>query len=403
MRVIVQDDQGNVTTVQQQELFDPAVYQGLPGKDGLNGKDGLPGKDGAPGTGGGVNWDGSIWLDSCEGATDDEKLDVALEQARASNPVKPIRLSARSHTFSKTRTPFSGLRILGPTVTGFQNSEIGSSGGAYAQCRVKINAPVWLVQSGTTYSVTIAGIAFEGNGANQFYQASYPNNCYCGTFDNLQFANFKYLFGKPNDAFTMTLCVFKGEWNVVGVSDTQFSFRGSDNFLWKDGEINYGWKAVDTGGAYLMRFENVSKTKVANMYLTARGGMRAVLVQGPSSNQGGLDISDCIIEGQNANDPARGALIVVEGGGVSFTNICLNFGMSNPLWGDTAYIIVKGGTAIFDKVWINKATGVSETVPVLEVKGGNVHASRFIGMQSWAAKPLVKGNVQVSDTSIRMV
>ena len=129
------------------------------------------------------------------------------------------------------------------------------------------------------------------------------------------------------------------------MQDTQFSLRGSDNFLWVAGDMNYGWQGAN-GGQYLMRFSNLSKTAVAHLYLTARGGVPGDPRRGPAAQQGGLDFSDCVIEGQNAGDPSMGALIVIKGGGVSFTNTKLNFGMARPSdftdQKDTALIMVTG-------------------------------------------------------------
>jgi hypothetical protein len=171
--------------------------------------------------------------------------------------------------------------------------------------------------------------------------------------------------------------------------------------------MNYGWQGAN-GGKYLMRFSNLSKTAVRHLYLTARGGSRALLIEGPTSQQGGLDFSDCVIEGQNLNDPAMGALIVVKGGGVSFTNTKLNFGMARPAdftdQKDTALIMVQGGTALITNTWTNRATATAESVPVVAVSGGSAYVTRVIGMGgTWANKPLVTrtSGALVSDGSVR--
>ncbi|KQU70852.1 hypothetical protein ASD62_07320 [Phycicoccus sp. Root563] len=204
----------------------------------------------------------------------------------------------------------------------------------------------------------------------------------------------------------MTLVTTKGSWTCVAVQDTQFSLRGSDNFLWVAGDMNYGWAGAN-GGKYLMRFSNLAKTAVRHLYLTARGGSRAVLVEGPASQQGGLDISDCVIEGQNAGDPAMGALIVVKGGGVSLTNTKLNFGMARPTdfkdQKDTALIMVQGGTALITNTWTNRATATPESVPVVAVSGGAAYVSRVMGMGgNWAGKPKVvrTGGTLVPDATV---
>ena len=79
----------------------------------------------------------------------------------------------------------------------------------------------------------------------------------------------------------MTLVTTKGSWTCVAVQDTQFSLRGSDNFLWVAGDMNYG-SAGTTGGTFLMRFSHLAKTSVRHLFLTARNGSRAILVEGPA-------------------------------------------------------------------------------------------------------------------------
>lgn len=353
-----------------------------------------------------------ITLDSFTGS-DDEKLTQAMAAAQASSPRRAIRLAARSHTFTQTRTAFSGLRILGPNV-GWQNPEIAGTSGALPQCNVTLNcgsgAKSWLVGTGTTYNVTVAGIVFKSaNAATQFYHHPYSSGtCYAGTFDTLTFYGFKHVFGLPSDPFSMTLCTFRGSWTCVAVQDTQFSLRGSDNFLWCAGDMNYGWQGSN-GGKYLMRFSNLSKSAVKHVYLTARGGSRAVLVEGPADQQGGLDISDCVIEGQNAGDPAMGALIVIKGGGVSFTNTKLNFGMARPSdftdQKDTALVMVQGGTALLSNTWTNRASATAESVPVVAVSGGSAYVDRLIGMGgNWSGKPVVTSSsgTLVTDSTARV-
>lgn len=380
---------------------------GQPGADGRDGADGQPGVDGAdgqpgpqgdpgpkgdkgdPGSGGGSYAGDDILLDSFTG-TDDERLTKALAVARTSSPRRAIRLAGRAHTFTQTRTTFSGLRILGPNI-GWQNPEISGTNGALPQCVVNLNCgnagSSWLVGTETTYNVVVAGICFKSaNAVTQFYHHPYSaGTSYATTLDTLTFYGFKHVLGTPADPFSMTLVTTKGSWTCVAVQDTQFSLRGSDNFLWVAGDMNYGWAGAN-GGKYLMRFSNLSKTAVKHLYLTARGGSRAILVEGPSSQQGGLDFSDCVLEGQNAGDPAMGALVVVKGGGCSFTNIKLNFGMARPAdftdQRDTALIMVTAGFALITNVWTGKASATPDTVPVVETSGtGTVYVSRVIGVQ----------------------
>ncbi|KQU66281.1 hypothetical protein [Phycicoccus sp. Root101] len=204
----------------------------------------------------------------------------------------------------------------------------------------------------------------------------------------------------------MTLVTTKGSWTCVAVQDTQFSLRGSDNFLWVAGDMNYAWSGAN-GGKYLMRFSHVTKSAVRNLYLTARGGSRPLLVEAGASHQGGLDFTDCVFEGNNANDPAMGALIVVKGGGVSFTNTKLNFGMARPTdftdQRDTALIMVKGGTALITNTWTCRATATASSVPVVAVTGGAAYVSRILcAGGNWADKPVATrtAGVLIADETV---
>jgi hypothetical protein len=365
---------------------------------------------------------GAVALDSFAGATDDAKLTAAMSYAAAQTRRPSILFPGRDLTFTQTRQTYSGMRLIGPGV-GWQNPE---QGGQNTNHRVTLNVGTgvnsWLVGNNatsatTTYDTVVKGFTFmSSNGNSQFYHHPYGTGgtCYAGMFEDLTFYGFRYAMGVPGDAMSMTLCTMRGAFTNVAVLGEQYSFRGSDNWLVPD-SMNYGWAGANSG-KYLVRFENMMKTTVRNFYLTARGGSRAILVQGPTNTQGGLDISDCVIEGQNANDPAMGALIRVEGGGVSFTNIRLNFGMFRPSdftdKTDTAYIQCDGGWTVADTIWVNRASGVAETVPVLETKNSaKAFVSKFLpmngtaGVTPWAGLPRVKqtaGSITL-DSSVTLI
>ena len=345
-----------------------------------------------------------ILLDSFTG-TDDERLTKAIAAQKASNPRRAIRLSARNHTFTVTRTTYSGMRIIGPN-QGWQNPEISGTAGALPQCNVTLNCGTgnasWLVGTATTYDVEVSGICFRSsNGNTQFYHHPYSaGTAYATHLDSLTFFGFKHVLGMPGAAFAMTLASLSGVWTCVGVRGTQFSVRGSDNYLWVDGKINYGWSGAN-GGQYLVRFENCSKSTAANMYLTARGGSRCILVEGNAQyGQGGLIIRDCVLEGQNSGDPAMGALVVVKAGGVTFRDLCLNFGMYRPSdftdQTDSALVMVSGSSSrvLIDSVYTLRANGVPESVPILRVTEGVVCAEHIFGIggtgNPWAGLPRVQ-------------
>lgn len=329
-----------------------------------------------------------VHLDAFAG-TDDEKLTAAIAIARVSSPRRAIRLAARDHRFTQSRTTFSGLRILGPDqrFRGAAPADTSSSQ-APGRCTVTLDcgtgAASWLVGTATTYNVMVEGITFTStNAATQFYHhPSTAGTCYAATFDTLSFHGFRHVLGTPAEPFSMTQVTTKGSWRCTGARDTQFTLRGCDNTLWVSGDLHHG--PARTGrGTFLMRFSHLAKTSVRHLFLTTRSGARAILVEGPALRHGGLDISDCVVKGRHLDDPATGALIVVQGGGVSFTNTTLNFGTARPTdftdCADTALIMVKGGTAQITNTWTCRAASTSESVPVIAVSGGAAYVSRVMG------------------------
>jgi hypothetical protein len=203
------------------------------------------------------------------------------------------------------------------------------------------------------------------------------------------------------------------------MADEPFSFRGSDNWLVPD-ECNVGWNAAPTG-KYLLRLENVQKTFLRGWYLTCRlGGSRAILIDNQgSATQGGLYISDCVIEGQNLGEPAGGALIYVNSNGVvNISNIAFNFAMGNPTQftpDDTAYIMAPlgaNGVLNVHDINVTRATGVSQDVPIVaQTGGGRVYVNRIIGQpgngggQAWTDLPAVTssaGYMEI-DSSVRVI
>jgi hypothetical protein len=342
---------------------------------------------------------GKVLLSSFSGSTDDARLTNALSYAAAQTR-RPVIVLDRGVgggtdiTFSQSRTTYSGMRFTGPAEnTGWQNTEIAGSNGAYTPGRVTLNvgnaASSWLVGNTTTYSIGVQDICFNGNGNSQFFEHTIAaGTCYCANFRNLQFNSFKHIMGRPAEPMSCTLGTWEGVWNVTGVADQQISLRGSDNWFCPTA-FNIGWNNAPAN-TYLIRISNVSKSWMSGIYATARNttfataGCRAFLNEGPASQQGGMFVSNCVIEGQNLNEYTTGALIVILGGGVTFHHNALNFGMGQPaLSGDTADIMISGGHVRLDSFDINKAATRSENTAVIRATGGRVSIKEFEGQGSW--------------------
>ncbi len=108
-------------------------------------------------------------LDSFAGSTDDAKLTAALSYAQAQTFIPAIQFPAREVVLSLSRTPFSGMKLIGPGgYGGPKNLELAS--GKYASGRVRLNVGVgtssWMVGTGTLYDIFVGNIAFYGTRIN---------------------------------------------------------------------------------------------------------------------------------------------------------------------------------------------------------------------------------------------
>jgi hypothetical protein len=215
------------------------------------------------------------------------------------------------------------------------------------------------------------GVAIKcDTGASQLWHHPYTaGTAYAATFHDVTLFGFKHGWGKPGDGFAATLCKWSGAIQFPGIKDTALTLRGSDN--WYDAVTNLD--ANLGGGKYLVRLENLTKSHLRNLYLTARGATRAVYNESPdASGQGGTYLADCVVEGHNAGDPAGGALIVNKSGHLFVTSTPINFGMAAPMDAtvDTALVRVLGGSVSVRDTSTSKATSVAAASPFAHVSAG---------------------------------
>jgi hypothetical protein len=194
---------------------------------------------------------GKVLLSSFSGASDDARLTNALSYAVAQTYRPTIVLdrgvSGNQYiTFAQSRTTYSGMRFSGPAEnTGWQNTEIAGSNGAFCPGRVHLTcgngSSSWLVGTSQTYSVSVQDICFTGTANSQFYDHPIAaGTAYCTNLRNLQFSNFKHILGRPAEPMSFTLGTWEGVWNITGVADQQISLRGSDNWFCPT-SMNIGW------------------------------------------------------------------------------------------------------------------------------------------------------------------
>lgn len=362
---------------------------------------------------------GVAMLDSFSGATDDDKLTNALSYAAAQTQKPAIMFPARFVSLTQSRTMFSGMKLVGPPVVGWQNPEQG--GNLLNPTRVRLNVgsgtSSWLIgTTGSLFDVAIRDLSFEStNNVSQFIEYKVAQGTlYCCNFHNLGFQNFRNVLGNETDALAMTLCSCTGDWNMNTAKGTQINIAGSDNLnLWRAGSINIGPSGNGTnlaGGLYLVKL-STQKSNIANVYITADDNWRALQLSGSTVNQASNRLSGWVIEGRNPSDPSVGALVRVSGGNWSLRESSVNYAMSSPSTytdlTDRGYIHQTGGTLILDDIGIDRATGVAESVPAVLISAGELAVARFTRATrggTWTGRPIVQqttsGLVAASDYSV---
>jgi len=345
---------------------------------------------------------GVVLLDSYTG-TDDAKLTAALAFAQAQAFIPAIQFPNREVVLSQSRTPFSGMKLIGPGgYGGPKNLELAS--GKYASGRVRLNLGVgtaaWMVGTGTYYDIFIGNIAFFGASTAQFWhQPLSAGSLYACQFDALTFYGFKHVFGQPTNKAALTQVFFTGHWQVVGPQDTQFTVGGSDNAFWTSGYLNIGGNpSLPGANRYLLAFDYVGKTDVGKVYVTAQNGWKGIRVTGGSSS-GKLNFYGGEFEGQNDGDPSFGTLIRVEGGGVAFFGPWLAYGMRTPDAASHGIIEVTGGNVFIERPTYNRGSTPNSS-PLIYCSGGKVEVRAVHGtVDTPTVKKTAAGTV-VSDNTV---
>lgn len=341
---------------------------------------------------------GYIFLDDMAGATDDDKLTAAIAAQQATNGMPPIILGARSHTFNQTRTLYSGLKLIGQS-TGPKNLEQNPN---FVTSRIVLGANVssgasswWVTPGGNIFDVYMADFAVNGNEGASVHQFMDVNtgSLYACEFHSLAFDFMRSVFGRKDRTCLFTQVVLSGHWTANNLWDTQFHLGGSDNSLWMGGMINMGPSSsgAQTGtyadNDYEFMFNNMSKTNVGYIYMTALNGWRGIRVQGTSSF---LTFYGGVYEGYNAATPAPGTVIRLEGGAGSFYGPNVGQAMGNPDAAEGGVIQVTGGEWNFYGPIFYRGN-MADTTPFIYQTGGRVHVTGATRRQSetWSTRPVL--------------
>lgn len=322
---------------------------------------------------------GFIFVDSYSG-TDDQKLIAAIGAAKASNLKPLLILSAREWRFTQPIDAYTGFGITGPT---WRSVEQARGGNPYP-CIVKVSVSggteaspqPWIrFQAGNTFGCYIGNLTIEGSRGSIGIGSVNNGVMWTTTLHNLSWTNFACNLGYPGRKLLMTACTFSGYWNQNNHYVAAACIGGSDNSLWTDGSLMDSppsFRGTPSGDYHLI-LDYMSKTVIGPLYMTAEQGS-GIRVLGGSSTQGNTIITGARIEGRNASQSTYGALIRVEGGGLTLRDCWLGYAMSNPSAGsnpaDKAVIEVSGsGELILGSVQYGLANGVTTATPLARATG----------------------------------
>jgi hypothetical protein len=350
-------------------------------------------------TGGSSDQPGIVQLESFPGASDDAKLDAALTYAAAQTYIPTIQFPARTLNLSKSRVPFSGMKLIGPAGHGPKNLELAS--GKYTNGKVRLTcgsgSSSWFVAgSQNLYDIYIGNMAFHGNATSQFWEQS-AGTLYACQFHSLTHYGFKHVFGSPASKALFTQVIFSGHWTNIGAQDTQFMIGGSDNALWRDGYINIDNAGIFPG-RYQIIFSSLSNTSLGYVYLTCSGGTRGLLVEGSASD---VTFFGGTYEGYKSYDPAPGNLVRVTGGNVAFYGTRFGQAMGSPDASEHGFVEVTSGNVLLHRpIFDPGSTGAS--VPLAYVSGGKLEVQSAVGTTRTPGVQRVGGTL-VNDSSVTVL
>ncbi|MDB5181094.1 MAG: hypothetical protein JWO54_857 [Candidatus Saccharibacteria bacterium] len=349
------------------------------------------------------NTPGIVQLDSFAGANDDAKLTAALDYVQNQTFMPAIQLPARIVTFSQTRTPFSGLKIIGPGPgSGPKNLELSS--GKFTYGRVSLNVGTgtnaWWYGTGTYYDIYFGNVAIQYPSGGQFWHQP-SGTLYACEFHSLTHYGANHVFGTPAAKALMTQVLFSGHWTCLGLRDVQFTIGGSDNTFWMAGYINIGPGSATLGnGRYQMVFDTLGKSNIGDIYVTSEWGWRGVKISGSGS---GLTLNAPRLEGRNASTPCDGNVLRITGGnGVTIVNPWIAYGMDSPDPTEHGMIEVTGGNVFIDRPVYNRGTAAT-SVPLVYCSGGKVEVRYAASSTNEVMYVDGAGGTVLTDSSVSVV
>lgn len=325
-------------------------------------------------------------LSTFDGSTDDAKLTAAMAYIKSlpNRGVTIVLDEAKTYTFSQPQQLFSGFSLSGPYRTQDQARSTMPVGN---RINVRTSGPWFTLPAGQTFGVSLANLSLDGTATSALVGGG-SGVLWTSVFHNISAQNFGCLFGSSASKLLNTACTFSGWWNVNNVQSRAWVVGGSDtNFAFTQCLLDSPTSLLGPT-QFLAEFSSQSKGTIQNVYVTAEG-------HAAFRWTGGADrtvVSTSRIEGRNAGAPSPGALCRVEGSDVTFRDCWLSYAMANPTAtgrNDSGVVHVSGGNVLLDGIDYERATGVSEAVPLLYASGGRVRVRNVYG-RGFSGKPVVR-------------
>lgn len=344
-----------------------------------------------------------IYLDLMSGANDDEKLDaaIALQQSIAGMP--PIILPPRTINVNKTRSLYSGVKLVGNggVPSGQKNPEL--SGGNLGGTRVVLGSAIssgtssWWVNTGGSqvYDAYFGHFMIQGDAGTSKHQAF---DCASGTmyaccFDSLSGNFLKGMFGTSGRKFLVTQVSFPGNWTLNNCWDTPIFLGGSDVLVNPDMmNIGVSASASQTGslGRYFIILDSLEADLTGKVYVSTMNGWRGLLISGNSNiNMIGGIYEGFKPTGTTLSGPGPGSQVKITGGAVNLYGTKIGQGMDNPDSTEKGLLDISGGEV---NLWGVEFYGNNlDTVNAITHTGGRLYAAGITKRtnSTWTNRPKV--------------
>lgn len=351
---------------------------------------------------------GMIDLGSLKTASNtwDQALDAAISQAKAkkvaTKVAPPILFPAGEVvSLSGTRVAYDGMCLIGPGIGSIQRS----ANSIQTDVRYSGAGPMFVLAA-TTFDVTIIGLSIQGNNAGIFFDTK-GFVLWESVFRDMGMNGWKHIWGTPTSKFLNTLCTFDGRHNYNNHRGQPWNLGGSDTALVFSrfasdvgGNATYKSEFAATGDGFQLSLNSQQKMAVSGLYFTAEGQASGVKVSNSGSDHL-VSIDKSIIEGRNGGAPCLRDLLRVTGGRVRVTDTLLNYANKPATDAAGAPIVVTGGTLSIEACDHNRASGVSNSKPVVYVANG----AKFRGYgctsndgSPWVVAAQTSADVQVDGT-----